>query len=65
MKARIIKTVFLTSLALGSGAFTADSQAALVDLNGKSSIGATGATITGVDLSAPGAINVVNPIWSQ
>ena len=61
MKARIIKTVFLTSLALGSGVFTANSQAALVDLNGTSSIGATGATITGVDLSAPGTITVVNP----
>ena len=61
MKKRIIKTLFLTSLALGSGAFTADSQAALVNLNGTSSIGATGATITGVDLSAPGTITVVNP----
>ncbi len=61
MKAHVIKTLILTGLALGSCVFAANSQAALVNLNGTSSIGATGATITGVDLSAPGVITVVNP----
>ena len=61
MKSHIKKALIATGLVLSSCIFAPNSLAASVNLNGTSSISATGATITGVDLSAPGVITVVNP----
>lgn len=55
------KTVVVAALAIGGTLFTLNSYAALIDLDGSSSIGSSGASISGTDLRAPGLITVTNP----
>ncbi|MGD7035536.1 PEP-CTERM sorting domain-containing protein [Methylotuvimicrobium buryatense] len=63
MKQNIKNTLAVTALILGGSLFSIHSQAALVGIDGSSSIGTSGATITGTDLSNPGFITIVLPVY--
>lgn len=63
MKLSIKKTLAVTALALVSSVFAANSQAALVNLKGSSTIGAFGATISGANLNDPGLITIDRPFY--
>lgn len=59
----INKTLAVAALALGSSVFSASSYADAVSLDGSSTIGAFGASITGTDLSAPGLLTIDRPFY--
>jgi hypothetical protein len=63
MKLNIKKILAVTTFALGSSIFAANSHAIPIDISGGSSIGSLGATITGPDLSAPGLITISFPFY--
>lgn len=60
MRKSTIRTVSIIGLALGSCSFA---QAALVNLNGSSSMYVTNVTIGGTDLSNPGLITLTAPTY--
>ncbi len=61
MKKKFTKTLAAAALAIGGSLFAINSYAALVGIDGSSSIGSSGVIISGFDLSNPGTIQVVNP----
>jgi hypothetical protein len=63
MKIGIKKTLAVAALALGGSIFSANSQALSISLTGSSTIGTSGASITGSDLSAPGSITIPLPFY--
>lgn len=65
MKNKIKKNLAVTAFALANCVIATHSHATPVGLNGSSTIGASGATIQGINLSAPGLITVVNPKYGM